>query len=95
MQLSVPELDDAVGVPGELQVVGHEHDREPLPVELLEGDEDLHGRALVGLLSVLPEALALQAREAAEIPAEAEMPAAAALAVAGVVLEIGAWIARA
>lgn len=52
-------------------------------------------RALVGLLSVLPEAIALQPRDAAEIPAEAEMPAAAALAVAGVVLEIGSWIVRA
>jgi Flp pilus assembly protein protease CpaA len=45
-------------------------------------------RALSGLLAVLPEAIALQARESAEIPAEAEMPAAAALAVAGLVLEV-------
>ncbi len=45
-------------------------------------------RALIGLLSVLPEAIALQARDTNEIPAEAEMPAAAALAVAGLVLEV-------
>lgn len=52
-------------------------------------------RTLVGLLSILPEAIALQARDATEIPAEAEVPAAAALAVAGLVLEIGSWIVRA
>jgi hypothetical protein len=51
-------------------------------------------RAFVGLLSVLPEAIGLQARDSVEIPAEAEMPAAAALAVAGLVLEIGRWVGR-
>lgn len=46
-------------------------------------------RALVGLLSVLPDAIALQSRDAAEIPPEAEMPAAAALAIPGLLLSIG------
>lgn len=41
-------------------------------------------RAFVGLLSVLPDAIAWQARDSVEIPAEAEMPAAAALAVPGI-----------
>lgn len=45
-------------------------------------------RTLLGLLTVIPEAIALQARDSAEIPAEAELPAAAVLAVAGLVLEI-------
>jgi Flp pilus assembly protein protease CpaA len=44
----------------------------------------LRRRALIGLLSVLPEAIVLQARDSVEIPAEAEMPAAAALAVPGI-----------
>jgi Flp pilus assembly protein protease CpaA len=43
-------------------------------------------RAFIGLLSVLPEAIAWQARDSVEIPAEAEMPAAAALAVPGMLL---------
>jgi hypothetical protein len=43
-------------------------------------------RAFIGLLSVLPEAISLQARDSVEIPAEAEMPAAAALAVPGMLL---------
>jgi Flp pilus assembly protein protease CpaA len=43
-------------------------------------------RAFVGLLSVLPDAIAWQARDSVEIPAEAEMPAAAALAVPGMLL---------
>ena len=45
-------------------------------------------RAFIGLLTVIPEAIALQARDSAEIPAEAELPAAAALAVPGLVLSI-------
>ncbi len=45
-------------------------------------------RAFVGLLSVLPEAIVLQARDSVEIPAEAEMPAAAALAVPGMLLSV-------
>jgi len=45
-------------------------------------------RTLIGLLTVIPEAIALQARDSAEIPAEAELPAAAVLAVAGLMLEI-------
>jgi hypothetical protein len=48
-------------------------------------------RSLIGVLSTLPEAISLQPRESIEIPIEAEMPAAAALAVAGLVLEIGRW----
>ena len=43
-------------------------------------------RSLVGLLTVLPEAVSLQVRESAEIPVEAEMPAAAAMAVPGLLL---------
>ena len=43
-------------------------------------------RAFIGLLSVLPEAIELKARDSVEIPAEAEMPAAAALAVPGMLL---------
>ncbi len=48
----------------------------------------LRRRAFIGLLSVLPEAIALQARDSVEIPAEAEMPAAAALAVPGILLSV-------
>jgi len=48
-------------------------------------------RSLRGVLSTLPEALSLQPRDTVEIPIDAEMPAAAALAVAGLVLEIGRW----
>ena len=45
-------------------------------------------RSLAGVLSTLPEAISLQPRESIEIPIEAEMPAAAALAVAGLLLLI-------
>jgi Flp pilus assembly protein protease CpaA len=48
----------------------------------------LRRRAFVGLLSVLPDAIAWQARNSVEIPAEAEMPAAAALAVPGILLSV-------
>jgi hypothetical protein len=43
-------------------------------------------RTFIGLLSVLPEAISLQPRDSVEIPDEAEMPAAAALAVPGMLL---------
>jgi Flp pilus assembly protein protease CpaA len=43
-------------------------------------------RTFIRLLSVLPEAISLQARDSVEIPDEAEMPAAAALAVPGLLL---------
>ena len=46
-------------------------------------------RSLIGVLSTLPEAISLQPRESIEIPIDAEMPAAAALAVVGLLLEIG------
>lgn len=49
-------------------------------------------RSLTGVWSTLPEALSLQPRDTVEIPIEAEMPAAAALAVAGLVLELGRWV---
>ena len=45
-------------------------------------------RAFIGLLTVIPEAITLQARDSVEIPADAELPAAAALAVPGLVLSI-------
>lgn len=45
-------------------------------------------RSLAGILSTLPDAINLQPRDTPEIPADAEMPAAAALAVAGLVLEL-------
>ena len=43
-------------------------------------------RSLMGVLFTLPEAISLQPRESIEIPIDAEMPAAAALAVAGLLL---------
>ena len=49
-------------------------------------------RSLVGVLSVLPEALALQPRTGEAVPSDSEMPAVAALAVAGLVLEAGRLI---
>ena len=49
-------------------------------------------RSLAGVLSVLPEAVALQPRASEAVPLESEMPAAAALAVAGLVLEVGRLI---
>ena len=48
-------------------------------------------RSLVGVLSVLPEVLALQPRTGEAVPSDSEMPAVAALAVAGLVLEAG-WL---
>ena len=46
-------------------------------------------RSFVGVLSVLPEALALQPRMGEAVPSDSEMPAVAVLAVAGLLLEIG------
>ncbi len=51
----------------------------------------VRSRSLRGVLATLPEALSLQPRDTVEIPIDAEMPAAAALAVAGLVLEISRW----
>ncbi len=45
-------------------------------------------RRLISIVPALTEAMFLRKREDADIPAEAEMPAAAALAAAGLVLEI-------
>ena len=42
--------------------------------------------------AVLIEALSLQAREEIDVPAEAEMPAAVALATAGLLLEAARWL---
>lgn len=50
------------------------------------------GRSLRVMPAVLIEALSLQAREEIDVPAEAEMPAAVALAAAGLLLEVAGWL---
>jgi len=45
-------------------------------------------RSALGVLAALPEAMNLQARESGDIPADAEMPAAATMALAGIGLEV-------
>jgi Flp pilus assembly protein protease CpaA len=50
------------------------------------------GRSLRVMPAMLLEAMSLQAREEIDVPAEAEMPAAVALAAAGLALEATRWL---